>query len=50
MFEARGLQIAKENQIKEFITSMNDIDHFIDSAHSIITGIRDKLAITVTYT
>ena len=34
----------------EFITDMNDRDHFIDSTHSIVSGIRDRLGVIATDT
>ena len=34
----------------EYITSINDIDHFIDSAHSVVSGIWDQIGVTVTDT
>ena len=47
MYEARDKRLAKEKQIEEFVGELNGREHFIDSAHSIVSRIQDELALTV---
>ena len=47
MFEARDARLAKDRQIEEYVSRLNDADHFVDSAHSVASGLQAELGLEV---